>query len=84
MIGVVGDYNPENKTHVATSRALGELPAGIPFEWVPTSSLADEYADMLRRYSGLLIAPGSPYRSMEGALRAIRWARERGVPLVGT
>jgi CTP synthase (UTP-ammonia lyase) len=30
------------------------------------------------------IAPASPYRSMDGALRAIRYARERGVPLVGT
>ena len=35
-------------------------------------------------YAGLLIAPGSPYRSMGGALKAIRVAREQGVPLLGT
>lgn len=35
-------------------------------------------------FDGVWIAPGSPYRSMEGALGAIRYARERGVPLVGT
>ncbi len=33
---------------------------------------------------GLWIAPASPYRSMEGALEAIRWARERQIPLLGT
>ncbi len=38
----------------------------------------------LAAYDGLWIAPASPYRSMEGALGAIRYARERGVPLVGT
>ena len=30
----------------------------------------------LWRYSGFLIAPGSPYRNMQGALTAIRFARE--------
>jgi len=30
------------------------------------------------------IAPGSPYRSLDGALRAIRFARERDWPLVAT
>src|SRR4029079_14164917 len=39
---------------------------------------------LLARYAGLLIAPGSPYRSMAGALAAIRYAREQGVPLLGT
>jgi len=38
----------------------------------------------LAGYDGLFISPGSPYVSMEGALEAIRYARERGVPLVGT
>jgi len=33
---------------------------------------------------GIWIAPASPYRSMDGALTAIRYARERGVPLVAT
>ncbi len=35
-------------------------------------------------FQGLLVAPGSPYESMEGALAAIRVARSRGVPLLGT
>lgn len=35
-------------------------------------------------YNGLWIAPGSPYRSMTGALAAIAYARTSGVPLIGT
>jgi CTP synthase (UTP-ammonia lyase) len=82
VIGVVGDYNPKNRTHVFTDGALEHL--GLRFEWVPTDAIGDEPAARLGRYRGLWIAPASPYRSMEGALSAIRYARERGVPLVGT
>ena len=34
--------------------------------------------------NGLLIGPGSPYDNPAGAEAAIRAARERGIPLVGT
>lgn len=81
-IGVVGDLNPQNPTHRATNQALGHL--GLRFEWVATDSVGDEPAARLAGYAGLWIAPASPYRSMDGALAAIRFARERGVPLVGT
>ena len=82
LIGVVGDFNPKNATHQFTNSALGHL--RLRFEWVPTNSVGDEPATRLAAYDGLWIAPASPYRSMEGALAAIRYARERGVPLVGT
>jgi len=52
---------------------------------VPTEGLVA--ADAVRRlesFDGFWIAPGSPYRSLDGALRAIRWARERDWPLVAT
>jgi CTP synthase (UTP-ammonia lyase) len=81
-IGVVGDLNLQNLTHRATNQALGHL--GLGFEWVATDSIGDDPAARLARYAGLWIAPASPYRSMQGALAAIRHARERGVPLVGT
>jgi CTP synthase (UTP-ammonia lyase) len=45
---------------------------------------AQDPAERLAGYAGLFIAPASPYRSMAGALAAIRFARERGVPLVAT
>ncbi len=83
-IGIVGDRNPEYPVHRATEAAFGHLPEPIPFEWMPTDRIAGSGMERLARYAGLLIAPGSPYRSMEGALAAIRYAREAGVPLLGT
>ncbi len=82
LIGIVGDFTPENPTHQFTNQALAL--AGVASQWIPTESIGGDPAGQLRSYDGLWIAPASPYRSMEGALGAIRYARERGVPLVGT
>jgi CTP synthase (UTP-ammonia lyase) len=81
VIGVVGDRQPGNHTHASLDASLEH--AGATWEWIPTDRMPPDER-LLRRYSGLWIAPASPYRSMDGALRAIRFARERGVPLVGT
>jgi CTP synthase (UTP-ammonia lyase) len=81
-VGVVGDFKPANPTHRFTNAALDHLK--LTFEWVPTETIEDKPEAQLEKYDGLWIAPASPYRSMEGALSAIRYARERGVPLVGT
>jgi CTP synthase (UTP-ammonia lyase) len=81
LIGVVGDHNSENETHATLDASLEA--AGAEWEWVPTDAVPA--ADALEeRYAGLWVAPASPYRSMDGALEAVRVARERGVPLVGT
>jgi CTP synthase (UTP-ammonia lyase) len=81
LIGIVGDRQPSNRTHQTLEASLDH--AGVGWEWVATDAVPD--ADSLTgRYAGLWIAPASPYRSMEGALRAITAARTRGVPLVGT
>jgi CTP synthase (UTP-ammonia lyase) len=81
-IAVVGDFDPRNRTHAFTNASLEHV--GLAFEWVGTDAIRGEAASRLARFQGLWIAPASPYRSMEGALEAIRFARERGVPLVGT
>ena len=84
LIGIVGDRNPANPTHRFTEAALAQLDEPCPFEWIPTDQVTDDVVARLPLYSGLLIAPASPYRSMGGALCAIRFARERGLPLLGT
>jgi CTP synthase (UTP-ammonia lyase) len=82
-VGIVGDFDALNHTHQATNAALEHT--GIAFEWVSTTEVRpDRPEERLARYRGIFIAPASPYRSMEGALAAIRFARERRVPLVGT
>ena len=82
-VAVVGDFDARNHTHQATNEGLGHT--GIDYEWVSTTEIRpDRPEERLDGYGGIFIAPSSPYRSMEGALAAIRFARERGVPLVGT
>jgi CTP synthase (UTP-ammonia lyase) len=81
-VGVVGDYDAQNPTHRFTNEALANL--RLPSEWVPTDEVPEQAELRLGDYAGLWIAPASPYRSMDGALAAIRFARERAVPLVGT
>jgi len=80
-IAVIGDFDVKNRTHAFTNAALGHL--GLPVEWIATTAVGRPDVT-LAGYDGLFISPGSPYVSMEGALEAIRYARERGVPLVGT
>ena len=82
LVGIVGDFDPSNATHVATDAALDHV--GLSFEWVGTETLTGEPESRLGHYAGLFIAPASPYRSMDGALAAIRYARQSGVPLVAT
>jgi CTP synthase (UTP-ammonia lyase) len=79
---VVGDWNPENHTHQATNAALEH--AGAEFAWVPTEVCEAAVSERLDAFAGVFVAPASPYRSLEGALEAIRHARLQGLPLVGT
>lgn len=88
-IGIVGDFDPTHETHVDTGEAIGHAAASLGVhaesEWIGTDVVEREGVEVsLARFDGLLIAPGSPYRSMAGALRAIEHARRREVPLLGT
>jgi CTP synthase (UTP-ammonia lyase) len=82
-IGVIGDFNPQNPTHIFTNSAIQHSAEalGKSFElvWLPTDKPAD-----YQRFQGLFGAPGSPYRSFDGALSGIRFAREHRVPFLGT
>src|SRR4051812_35367287 len=84
-IGIVGDYNPATESHPATTsglflaaRAIG-LTADI--EWISTARVTE---DALLRCDGIVAAPSSPYRSADGMLAALQFARERQRPLLGT
>lgn len=88
-IGIIGDFRASSPTHVPTNDAIQHAAAalGLAVEsaWIPTEDL--EGAGATRRladWDGLWASPGSPYKSMDGALNGIRFARERGRPFVGT
>src|SRR6185295_13917385 len=82
-IGIIGDFNPGNPTHTATDlglqHAADSLGQRIDFLWLPTNE-AHDYG----KFQGLFCSPGSPYKSLEGALTGIRYARENGTPFIGT
>jgi len=88
-IGVIGDYDPQFPPHPATNEALRHAAAGlgvtVDVHWLQTDSLEDaDLAPLSAAHVALWCAPGSPYKSLDGALRAIRLARESGVPFLGT
>lgn len=88
-IGILGDYNPEFASHPATGAALDHAAArlglAVEWTWMSTPSLLAPGAEAaLAACHGLWAAAGSPYRSFDGMLRGIRFARTRDWPFVGT
>jgi len=88
-IGIIGDFNPDYRSHVATITALAHaaraLGVEIECDWLPTPSLLDVGAEqVLAGYHGLWAASGSPYHSIDGAFAGVRFARVRNWPFVGT
>lgn len=87
-VGIIGDFNPGNVTHCATNDAIVHAAAhariNAHVEWIPTLQIAEQGTDLLRPFASLWCSPGSPYNSMEGALTAIRFARETNIPFFGT
>ena len=82
-VGIIGEFNPNNPTHLATNEALahGFARRGIKpvIEWLSTSETFD-----LGQFDGFWCSPGSPYRSLPGALEMIRWVRLERKPFIGT
>ncbi len=88
-VGILGDFNPEFRSHHATDRALQHAAASLDLslesQWIPTPSLCEPAGlAALEDFDGLWASPGSPYKSMQGMLRGIQFARERGWPFLGT
>jgi CTP synthase (UTP-ammonia lyase) len=88
-VGIIGDFDSSYPSHVATNEALahaaGALSVALECSWLDTQHLAGESNEVtLKKFDALWCAPGSPYKSMAGALRAIQFAREEGWPFIGT
>lgn len=85
-IALVGDHDETITAHRAIPLALdlASRDAGYPlqFEWLATDRMVDAVA--LQDFDAVWCVPGSPYRSMDGALAAIRHARESNKPFLGT
>ena len=87
-IALVGDQNESVTAHRAIPEALAIAAAScgrsIELQWVDTATLAEGAEDVLSGVHAMWCVPASPYESMQGALDAIRIARERPMPFLGT
>ena len=84
-IAILGEYSATFAPHRATTAAIAHARArlGIAVEatWVSTAAVDER---LFERFDAVWVAPGSPYKDLELTLWAIRAARERGVPCLGT
>jgi CTP synthase (UTP-ammonia lyase) len=88
-IGLIGDYYPEITAHRAIARSFETAcfenkTRRITTTWLGTDTLEKMSEAELKNFDGFWCVPGSPYASMAGALRGIQFARENGVPFLGT
>lgn len=85
-IALVGDFDQNVLAHqaipVALNRVADELGITLEFQWLPTCEIGDGHD--LRGFDGIWCVPASPYRDMDGALTAIRFARQEQIPFLGT
>lgn len=85
-IALVGDYSPDIVAHQAIPLAIDDAAAVLElvadYDWLTTSDISS--GEDLVGYDAIWVVPGSPYQHPEGALTAIRYARENSIPFLGT
>lgn len=87
-IAIIGDFNSNSKTHQATNEAIIHsnkfLESHIDYDWIPTEQIENNFDNITTNYQSYWLAPGSPYKSMNGALKIIEFARINNRPTIGT
>lgn len=81
---LVGDRSPDVIAHDAIPKAVALTGAPARIEWLATRDIISSANVVAREPRAIWCVPGSPYENMEGALTAIRFARERRIPFLGT
>ena len=80
-VTVVMDLPTDHEYHRATIDAIDHAVAALRADVVVRLETTDDTTGI---GDGFVIGPGSPYRDPNAAEEIIRFARERGVPLVAT
>ena len=80
-VAILGEFTPASPSHLATNAAIQHsrdaLKIPIEGEWISTDNISPP---LFERFSGIWIAPGSPYKNLDLTLWAIQHARENGIP----
>jgi CTP synthase (UTP-ammonia lyase) len=84
-IALLGEFTPKFQPHISTGAAIEHSRAALDFPvegvWVSTENIDES---LFQGFSGIWVAPGSPYKNMDKTLWAIKYAREHLVPCFGT
>ncbi|MDK2865793.1 MAG: hypothetical protein PWP51_916 [Clostridiales bacterium] len=87
-IAIIGEYHENFLPHTSINQAMEDLShfmnVNIDYDWIETTDLISNPSAVLKPYQGIWSAPGSPFKSLDGALNAIQYARENNVPHLGT
>ena len=85
-VALVGNHDATVTAHraipLALSLAAEAAGVRLDWQWIPTEEITSERR--IESFDGVWCVPASPYRSMDGALCAIRFARESERPFLGT
>jgi CTP synthase (UTP-ammonia lyase) len=85
-IALVGDRSDTVLAHQAIPLAIDDAAAvlerAVQYDWLNTADITG--AEDFAAYDGIWVVPASPYKNAEGAFAAIRYARENGIPFLGT
>ncbi len=87
-LGIIGEYDSTFPPHIATNKAIEYsstfVGITIKYEWISTDEITKNMDQIVKQCGGFWIAPGSPYKNMEAALRIIKYARVNNIPVLGT
>lgn len=85
-IGIIGEYNPDIKTHLSLNQSLDWLKNDYDFEykWIDTNDVEVNCNHALKNLTGIWSPSGTPFKSLDGSLKAIEYARINDIPHLGT
>ncbi|OCL26266.1 hypothetical protein U472_09655 [Orenia metallireducens] len=88
-IAVIGEYEPDFNPHSSLNKAIkhsaNNLGVETSVKWFSTEMFKNKKnLEPIAEYDAVWIAPGSPYKSLVGALNCIQYVRENNIPTFGT
>jgi CTP synthase (UTP-ammonia lyase) len=83
-IALVGDRSPSVRAHGRIPQLIEALRRRDGLVLDPYWIASEDAHDGLGGFDAIWAVPGSPYRDAEGVIAAVRTARERGLPFLGT
>ncbi|HEY2582359.1 MAG TPA: hypothetical protein VGI43_11165 [Mucilaginibacter sp.] len=84
-VAILGNLNEAYEPHYMMNKSFSDFQEKLDFsfDWMPTETLATNNVDILKGFSGIVAGSG-PYKSKEGVINGIRFARKNNIPFFGT